>query len=82
MIKDAITRDKLRNEFRIICVEIEAAGLINNFPCLVIRGIYSYADSYKDKRWQPYAATTAAVYTKELLTIILSPQIIATVRVM
>jgi predicted benzoate:H+ symporter BenE len=46
---------------------MEAAGVMNTFPCLVIRGICDYADSYKDKRWQHYAAATAAAYAKLLL---------------
>jgi hypothetical protein len=29
-----------------------------------------YADSHKNKRWQPYAAGTAAAYAKELLLVI------------
>ncbi|KAL3491198.1 hypothetical protein BJX62DRAFT_128619 [Aspergillus germanicus] len=33
----------------------------------MIRGICDYADSHKNKEWQPYAAMTAAAYTKELL---------------
>lgn len=46
---------------------MEAAGLMNDFPCIVIRGICDYADSHKNKRWQPYAAATAAAYGRELL---------------
>ena len=55
---------------------MEAAGLMNNFPCLVIRGICDYADSNKNKRWQPYAAATAAASAKEVLSNI--PQIAVT----
>ena len=54
----------------VLCVEMEAAGLMDDFPCLVIRGICDYADSHKNKRWQPYAAATAAAYAKELLSTI------------
>ncbi|KAH0558653.1 hypothetical protein GP486_004695 [Trichoglossum hirsutum] len=70
VVKDAAMRDKLGAEFGIICVEMEAAGLMNNFPCLVVRGICDYADSHKAKRWQPHAAATAAAYAKELLSVI------------
>jgi nucleoside phosphorylase len=49
---------------------MEAAGLMNHFPCLVIRGICDYADSHKNKTWQPYAAATAAACAKELLSVI------------
>ncbi|KAK0822825.1 hypothetical protein LTR73_009006 [Friedmanniomyces endolithicus] len=49
---------------------MEAAGLINSFPCVVIRGVCDYADSHKNKQWQPYAAATAACYCKELLGVV------------
>ena len=49
---------------------MEAAGLMNSFSCLVIRGICDYADSHKNKRWQSYASGTAAAYAKELLLVI------------
>jgi nucleoside phosphorylase len=41
--------------------------LMNNFPCLVIRGICDYADSHKNDVWHRYAAVTAAAYAKEFL---------------
>jgi nucleoside phosphorylase len=69
VIKDAAIREELREYLGIICVEMEAAGLMDEFPCLVIRGICDYADSHKNKRWQHYAAATAAAYAKELLSI-------------
>lgn len=67
VMKHGATRDKLRDEKNIICFEMEAAGLMDVFPCLVIRGICDYADSHKNKRWQPYAAATAAACAKEIL---------------
>ncbi|KAK1781062.1 hypothetical protein QBC45DRAFT_449553 [Copromyces sp. CBS 386.78] len=69
VIKDAIVRDKLNDKLggNVLYIEMEAAGLMNNFPCLVIRGICDYADSYKNKRWQEHAAAVAAAYAKELL---------------
>ncbi|KLJ12926.1 hypothetical protein EMPG_12117 [Blastomyces silverae] len=70
VIKDAMTRDRLREDLGILCVETEAAGLMDDFSCLVIRGICDYADSHKNKIWQPYAAAVAAAYAKELLSIV------------
>ncbi|KAH0367740.1 purine and uridine phosphorylase, partial [Aureobasidium melanogenum] len=67
VIKDATLRDKLAREEGILCFEMEAAGIMNRFPCLVVRGICDYSDSHKNKQWQGYAAMTAAAYTKELL---------------
>lgn len=43
---------------------------MNNFPCIVIRGICDYADTHKNKAWQPYAAVTVAACGKELLSLI------------
>ena len=71
VIKDAAVRDRLSAELGgVLCFEMEAAGLMNSFPCLVVRGICDYADSHKNKRWQPYAAGTAAAYAKEVLSVI------------
>jgi nucleoside phosphorylase len=71
VMRDGTTRDQISTEFGgVLCFEMEAAGLMNSFPCLVIRGICDYADSHKNKKWQPYAAGTAAAYAKELLLVI------------
>jgi len=67
LMKDALIRDTLAKEKNVLCFEMEAAGFINHFPCLVIRGICDYADSHKNKEWQGYAAMAAAAYTKDLL---------------
>lgn len=67
VMKHGQTRDRLAQELGILCFEMEAAGLMDHFPCLVIRGICDYADSHKNKQWQGYAAMTAAAYAKELL---------------
>ncbi|KAL2859099.1 purine and uridine phosphorylase [Aspergillus pseudodeflectus] len=70
VIKDGLLRDKIRDDLGICCIETEAAGLMESFPCLVIRGISDYADSHKNDRWQPYAAAAAAAYAKVLLSCI------------
>ncbi|KAF2403217.1 purine and uridine phosphorylase [Trichodelitschia bisporula] len=63
VVRDATTRDRLSKDFGgVLCFEMEAAGLMNHFPCLVVRSICDYADSHKNKSWQPYAAATAAAY--------------------
>lgn len=64
------TRERLRQELDVLCFEMEAAGLMDILPCLVIRGICDYADSHKNKQWQPYAAAAASAYAKELLSVI------------
>ena len=67
LVKDPVTRDRFRREYNALCCEMEAAGLMNDFPCLIIRGISDYSDTHKNDSWQPYAAATAAAYAKELL---------------
>ena len=71
VIKDAMFRDALNKGLggNVLCVEMEAAGL-NNFPCVVIRGICDYADSHKNKNWQEHAAAVAAAFAKELLSVV------------
>ncbi|ETR99603.1 ankyrin [Trichoderma reesei RUT C-30] len=79
VIRDGRIRDSLSSKLGgVLCFEMEAAGLMNNFPSLVIRGICDYADSHKNKAWQPYAAITAAAYAKEVLTVIHGNQIATT----
>lgn len=71
VMRDAVTRDNIsRQRDDVLCFEMEAAGLMDQFPCMVVRGICDYADSHKSKRWQPYAAATAAAYAKGLLGVI------------
>jgi nucleoside phosphorylase len=70
LIKNADERDRLGEELGAMCVEMEAAGLMNEFPCIVIRGICDYADAHKNDVWQKYAATAAAAFAKELLSVI------------
>ncbi|KAH8727996.1 ankyrin repeat-containing domain protein [Phaeosphaeriaceae sp. PMI808] len=67
LMKDALVRDRFAAENDVLCFEMEAAGLMNHFPCLVIRGICDYSDSHKNKEWQGYAAMAAAAYAKDLL---------------
>ncbi|KAI9770023.1 MAG: hypothetical protein M1840_003735 [Geoglossum simile] len=66
----ARTRNQLHEQLGVICFEMEGAGVIQAHPCLVIRGICDYSDSHKNKKWQPYAAATAAAYAKEFLEVL------------
>jgi nucleoside phosphorylase len=82
LVKDAAARDRIVADLGedCICVEMEAAGLMNHFPCLVIRGICDYADSHKNDRWQRYASATAAAYAKELLAYVPGAEVQETKR--
>ncbi|KAF3917689.1 hypothetical protein AA313_de0209527 [Arthrobotrys entomopaga] len=67
VMKHGRTRERLSREKNILCFEMEAAGIVDELPTLVIRGICDYCDSHKNKIWQPYAAIAAAAFAKELV---------------
>lgn len=68
VMKSAVDRDTIARKYDIIGFEMEGAGTCDSFPCIVIKGACDYADSHKNKKWQNYAAITAACVMKALLT--------------
>ena len=46
---------------------MEAAGIINNFPYLVIRDICDYCNAYTGDKWQRSATATAAKERQEII---------------
>ncbi|KAH6645074.1 hypothetical protein BKA67DRAFT_527417, partial [Truncatella angustata] len=69
VMRSAVQRGiQTQNIGDILCFEMEAAGLMTEFPYVVIRGISHYADSHENDVWQYYAAAAAAACTKELLS--------------
>ncbi|XRM41237.1 hypothetical protein ABZX51_004517 [Aspergillus tubingensis] len=70
VMRSAVYRDHLRDTWGVCCFEMEAAGLMNYFPCLIIRGVADYSDDHKNDHWQRYAAAMAAAYAKDLLRVI------------
>lgn len=67
LMKSSIERDRLRDLYDIIGLEMEAAGMMYSLPVGVIRGVCDYGDKHKNKKWQPYAAAIAASYAKSVL---------------
>ncbi|KAK6515892.1 hypothetical protein TWF281_004483 [Arthrobotrys megalospora] len=67
LMRDGEARTKIQTQTGALCFEMEAAGIMDAWPCLVVRGICDYSDSHKNKVWQSYAAGTAAAFTKFLL---------------
>ncbi|KAJ6256404.1 hypothetical protein Dda_8904 [Drechslerella dactyloides] len=67
VMRDGITRDSIAQETGALCFEMEAAGIMGAWPCLVVRGISDYCDSHKNDDWRWYAAGTAAAFTKFML---------------
>ena len=70
-MKSGEDRDNVSTRDGVIAFEMEGAGVWEKFPsCLVIKGVCNYADNHKSntsKRWQNYAAATAAAVTQSFL---------------
>lgn len=67
VMKSAQHRDKITKRERAIAFEMEAAGVWDIIPCIIIKGVCDYADSHKNKSWQKYAAATGASAAKAFL---------------
>ena len=70
VMKSGSARDQMASKHGMLCFDMVAANLGEHFPFLEICGISDYADSHKNKRWQQYAAATAAAYAKEIISVI------------
>ncbi|KIL83944.1 pfs domain protein [Fusarium avenaceum] len=75
VIKHGPTRDEIGQSFDALCLEMEAAGIVKDLPCIVIRGICDYSDSHKNKDWQSHAAIVAAAAGRDLLSIVPSHEV-------
>ncbi|KAK3383706.1 hypothetical protein B0T24DRAFT_645911 [Lasiosphaeria ovina] len=69
VVKSGEDRDRIAKEHRLIAFEMEGAGVWDEISCIIIKGVCDYADSHKNKRWQDYAAATAASTMKALLAL-------------
>lgn len=68
LMKSGGQRDAIAEREGILGFEMEAAGVWDIFPCLVIKAGCDYADSHKTKIWQRYAAASAAACMKAVLS--------------
>ncbi|GJC93299.1 kinesin light chain [Colletotrichum higginsianum] len=67
VLKAGLDRDRIAKEHNLLAFEMEGAGIWDVFPCIVVKAVCDYADSHKNKKWQHFAAATAASATKALL---------------
>ncbi|KAK6534424.1 hypothetical protein TWF281_005749 [Arthrobotrys megalospora] len=67
VVKSATFRDNVARRDGVIAFDMEAAGVWEYLPCILIKGVCDYADSHKNKSWQEYAAITAAAFTKAVV---------------
>ncbi|KAL4932575.1 5'-methylthioadenosine/S-adenosylhomocysteine nucleosidase family protein [Aspergillus undulatus] len=67
VMKSGQDRDLVAMRDNVLAFEMEGVGVWDSLPCLVVKGVCDYADSHKNKIWQPYAAATGAACMKALL---------------
>ncbi|KAK6497226.1 hypothetical protein TWF506_004700 [Arthrobotrys conoides] len=67
VMKSGIERDDIAKKHGVIGFEMEGAGIWNTLPCIIVKGICDYSDCHKNKKWQNFAAATAAAAMKALL---------------
>ncbi|KAJ4854223.1 phosphorylase superfamily domain-containing protein [Trichoderma breve] len=67
VLKSGEDRDNIAAKEGVIAFEMEGAGIWGEIPCIIVKGVCDYADSHKNKRWQDFAAATAAAAAKALL---------------
>ena len=72
LLKSYQKRQRLKKEFGVYAVEMEASGIADatwemGTGYIVVRGICDYCDEYKNDDWQEYAALVAASYARDLI---------------
>ncbi|KAL7956343.1 hypothetical protein V8C34DRAFT_326371 [Trichoderma compactum] len=66
VLKSGKHRDEIAKHYGVIAFETEAAGVWDELPCIIVKGISNYADGHGNKHWQDFAAATAACVVKAL----------------
>jgi nucleoside phosphorylase len=67
VMKSGEERDALAQKENIIAFEMEAAGIWEEVPSIVIKGVFDYGDSHKNKQWQAFASATAACAARAVI---------------
>jgi len=68
VIRSSMHGDAMNAADGVIGFEMEGAGVWDNFPTVIIKGVCDYADSHKNNKFQSYAAASAAACSKAFLT--------------
>ncbi|KAF7553557.1 hypothetical protein G7Z17_g3563 [Cylindrodendrum hubeiense] len=67
VMKSGDHRDRIASTHQVIAFEMEGAGVWDEVPCIIVKGVCDYADSHKNKNWQPFASATAASTAKAII---------------
>ncbi|OAA72509.1 Nucleoside phosphorylase [Cordyceps fumosorosea ARSEF 2679] len=82
VMKDRRKSNQLRDRHNLIGLEMEAAGILNDFRVGVIRGVSDYADKHKKATFRPYAAIMAAAYAKLVMAFLTPDKLTPTPQTM
>lgn len=77
VMKSSSHRDRIAEEDGVTAFEMAGAGVWDELPTIVIKGVCDYADSHKNEQWQEYAAATAAACMKGFLNEWIAPEQVA-----
>jgi nucleoside phosphorylase len=67
VMKSGCDRDKLAAAEDILAFEMEAAGLWEDVPSLVVKSVFDYGDSHKNKKWHHFSSATAACAARAII---------------
>ncbi|KAM0464510.1 hypothetical protein ACHAPV_002337 [Trichoderma viride] len=69
ILKSGTYRDQVAQRHGLLAFEMEGAGVWDELPCIIIKGISNYADGHRnaDSDWQRFAAATAAATARALI---------------
>ncbi|KAJ4860159.1 WD domain, g-beta repeat domain-containing protein [Trichoderma breve] len=67
VVKSGKHRDEIAKHYGVLAFETEAAGVWDELPCIIVKGVSNYADGHGSKHWQDFAAATAACVAKALV---------------
>ncbi|EHK17687.1 uncharacterized protein TRIVIDRAFT_16112, partial [Trichoderma virens Gv29-8] len=67
VLKSGEDRDWNAKRYGILAYDMEGAGVWDELPCIIVKGVCDYADGHLGKLWQNFAAATAACVAKGLV---------------
>lgn len=66
-----IDRDRIAQKHNIIAFETEGAGVWDELPCIIVKGVSTYGDGHEmgdSEAWKDFAAATAACTARGLIS--------------
>jgi hypothetical protein len=67
VIKSVAHRDRIAKQKNVIAFKMKKAGVWDEMPCIMIKGVCDYANRHKHKKWQNFATAMAAAAAKAIL---------------